>query len=83
MIPDEKLHPGLSGIGLAMVLISFFVGVYYTMIGGWALFYLFNSFQTDLPWKSCPNTLQNISIGAESLEIAAPAPECANSDSTG
>jgi len=41
----KNFHPGFAGIGVAMAMISFVVGVYYTMISGWSLFYLFSSFQ--------------------------------------
>ena len=71
-----KFHPGFAGIGVGMAMISFAVGAYYTMISGWSLYYLFNSFQNPLPWASCPNTLQNVPIGAETIEIRAPIADC-------
>ena len=71
-----KFHPGFTGVGIAMAFISFVVGVYYTMISGWSLFYLFESFQDPLPWSTCPRELQNISVGLQSLEIPYPETEC-------
>ena len=79
----KKFHPGFGGIGPGMMAISFFVGVYYTMISAWSLFYLFSSFQNPLPWASCPNTIQNVSIGAASLSIPFPVVECRMSDPSG
>nr|XP_002128205.1 sodium-dependent neutral amino acid transporter B(0)AT2 isoform X2 [Ciona intestinalis] len=48
------IHPYLGGVGIASNVISLLIGLYYNMILGWAIFYLFNSFQTDLPWATCP-----------------------------
>ena len=72
----NMFHPGFGGIGVAMAMISFFVGIYYTMISGWSLYYLFNSFQDPLPWASCPNSIQEVSIGLSNLSIPYPVTEC-------
>merc|ERR1719369_2244042 len=50
-----KICPLFSGIGYAMFIISFFIGVYYNMILAWAIFYLASSFTDHLPWTSCDN----------------------------
>ncbi|XP_023241236.1 sodium- and chloride-dependent glycine transporter 1-like isoform X1 [Centruroides sculpturatus] len=50
-----KISPLFQGVGYAMFLMSSLVGIYYNMILAWALFYLFSSFTTHLPWSSCDN----------------------------
>ncbi|XP_047235282.1 sodium- and chloride-dependent GABA transporter ine [Girardinichthys multiradiatus] len=48
--------PLLKGVGMASVAISFIMCTYYNIVITWALYYLFNSFQSLLPWQSCNNT---------------------------
>ena len=36
-----------------MVLVSALTSIYYNMILAWALYYLFASFTSDLPWNTC------------------------------
>ncbi|MEQ2187423.1 hypothetical protein GOODEAATRI_004574, partial [Goodea atripinnis] len=45
-----------GGVGMASVAISFIMCTYYNIVITWALYYLFNSFQSLLPWQSCNNT---------------------------
>ena len=45
----------LLGIGWASVIIVQFLNIYYIVILGWALFYMFASFTSKLPWSSCDN----------------------------
>ncbi|KAL2095058.1 hypothetical protein ACEWY4_009777 [Coilia grayii] len=52
----EKVCPLLKGVGMATVAISFIMCTYYNVIITWALYYLFSSFQSPLPWQSCNNT---------------------------
>uniref|UniRef100_H0VYU0 Solute carrier family 6 member 14 n=1 Tax=Cavia porcellus TaxID=10141 RepID=H0VYU0_CAVPO len=42
-----------GGVGITMVLISIFVAIYYNVIIAYSIFYLFASFQSPLPWKTC------------------------------
>uniref|UniRef100_A0A8C7YQX0 Transporter n=1 Tax=Oryzias sinensis TaxID=183150 RepID=A0A8C7YQX0_9TELE len=48
------ISPYLTGVGIASMLVSFLVGLYYNTLIGWILWYLFNSFQEPLPWTQCP-----------------------------
>lgn len=45
-----KISPLLSGLGLASLVVSLVVGIYYNVIIMWAIMYFFNSFNPDLPW---------------------------------
>ena len=61
------IHPRLAGVGLASVLASFAIVLYYNVIIAWSLIYLVASFSPVLPWstslpsnggdtwKTCPN----------------------------
>ncbi|XP_036371937.1 sodium-dependent neutral amino acid transporter B(0)AT1-like [Megalops cyprinoides] len=48
------IHPYLTGVGIASMLVSFLVGLYYNTIMAWVMWYFFNSFQDPLPWSECP-----------------------------
>lgn len=45
--------PIFKGIGVGMMLVSSMVAIYYNMIIAWAIFYLFASFTSHLPWENC------------------------------
>ncbi|XP_040289681.1 sodium-dependent neutral amino acid transporter B(0)AT2-like isoform X1 [Bufo bufo] len=69
----KHISPRLAGIGFASCLVCSFVALYYNVIIGWSLFYMFNSFQYPLPWENCP-TLVNQTQNVEA--------ECAKSSPT-
>uniref|UniRef100_A0A673TY85 Transporter n=1 Tax=Suricata suricatta TaxID=37032 RepID=A0A673TY85_SURSU len=50
----RTISPYLGGVGLASVVVSFFLSMYYNIINAWAFWYLFHSFQDPLPWSVCP-----------------------------
>lgn len=45
--------------GIASLMVSFLVGMYYNTIMAWIMWYLFNSFQDPLPWSQCPLNQNN------------------------
>ncbi len=60
-----------------MVTVCFLISVYYNVIIGWILFYLFDSFRSDVPWRKCrhewnsPTCTEALSITGNGLKIIA------------
>ncbi|TRY97398.1 hypothetical protein DNTS_032905, partial [Danionella cerebrum] len=50
----RSISPYLIGVGIASMLVSFMVGMYYNTIIARVMWYFFNSFQDPLPWSQCP-----------------------------
>uniref|UniRef100_A0A8C9QUW6 Transporter n=1 Tax=Scleropages formosus TaxID=113540 RepID=A0A8C9QUW6_SCLFO len=50
----NSISPYLGGVGMASMVVSFLVGMFYNTILAWVLWYFFHSFQNPLPWRSCP-----------------------------
>ncbi|KAF7660662.1 hypothetical protein LDENG_00276980 [Lucifuga dentata] len=50
-----RMVPLLQGVGIAMVMVTATVSIYYNVIIAYSLYYLFASFQFPLPWSSCLN----------------------------
>ncbi|KAL8571525.1 hypothetical protein ACOMHN_056820 [Nucella lapillus] len=48
-----KMCPFFKGAGLATVVISFLFTTYYVIIITWSFFYMFSTFQSQLPWVGC------------------------------
>jgi len=48
-----EMFPCAVGVGVAMVIISLIVAIYYNVIMAYCLAYLFNCFRTVLPWTVC------------------------------
>uniref|UniRef100_A0A8C9QVB0 Transporter n=1 Tax=Scleropages formosus TaxID=113540 RepID=A0A8C9QVB0_SCLFO len=58
--------PIMQGVGVTMVLVSTMVAVYYNVIVGYSIYYMFASFSSPLPWstcseKNCSTTLMGMS----------------------
>lgn len=56
-LSESKSIPLFSspGIGYAGVLVMQYINIYYTVILGWAFYFMFASFQSRLPWSHCGN----------------------------
>ncbi|XP_069873721.1 sodium- and chloride-dependent transporter XTRP3A-like isoform X2 [Dipodomys merriami] len=50
----RTISPYLGGVGIASMVVTFFVSMYYNVINAWGFWYLFHSFQDPLPWSVCP-----------------------------
>ncbi|XP_062322453.1 sodium- and chloride-dependent transporter XTRP3-like [Osmerus eperlanus] len=50
----SAINPYLGGVGLASVMTSLYLCLYYNVINAWSFWYLFHSFQSTLPWAECP-----------------------------
>ncbi|KAF4081794.1 hypothetical protein AMELA_G00165140 [Ameiurus melas] len=64
----NSISPYLGGVGVASMMVSFLVGVFYNTILAWVLWYLFNSFQDPLPWSRCPLSKNQTEYVAECVD---------------
>ncbi|XP_042866307.1 sodium-dependent neutral amino acid transporter B(0)AT3-like [Penaeus japonicus] len=53
----HQVSPCLGGVGVASAVVSFAVALYYNTVIAWCLYYLFQSFQSPLPWSDCPHAI--------------------------
>jgi len=51
-----EMLPCAMGVGVAMVILSLIVAIYYNVIMAYCLHYLFNSMRSELPWSTCSST---------------------------
>ncbi|PVD21432.1 hypothetical protein C0Q70_19605 [Pomacea canaliculata] len=68
------VHPLMGGVGLASAVTSYMVAIYYNAIIMWCFYYLFNSFQSPLPWAECPTETiaENITRVVPECDLAGP-----------
>nr|XP_018670765.1 sodium- and chloride-dependent neutral and basic amino acid transporter B(0+) [Ciona intestinalis] len=57
-----KFNPMFKGVGVCMVVLSAFVGIYYNVIIAYTMFYFFSSLTSNLPWETCDNWWNDGSI---------------------
>lgn len=55
-----RMNPLLKGLGYAMVIVSWLIGLYYNVVISHVLYFLYASFTTELPWASCGNDWNTI-----------------------
>lgn len=61
----KTVHPYLMGVGIASMLVSFMISLYYNTIIAWVMWYFFNSFQEPLPWSQCPLNANKTALESE------------------
>ncbi|KAL0978147.1 hypothetical protein UPYG_G00166740 [Umbra pygmaea] len=52
----RKMCPLFEGLGYGGQVVVLYSSIYYIVILSWAFFYLFSSFNMELPWASCKNS---------------------------
>uniref|UniRef100_A0A8C8J8Q1 Transporter n=1 Tax=Oncorhynchus tshawytscha TaxID=74940 RepID=A0A8C8J8Q1_ONCTS len=67
----RAISPYLGGVGMASVVTSMYLCLYYNVINAWSFWYLFHSFQSILPWAECPVN-SNLTGPVEECERATP-----------
>ncbi|XP_045843252.1 orphan sodium- and chloride-dependent neurotransmitter transporter NTT5-like [Meles meles] len=50
----KVISPWIGGVGYSSFMVCCIVGSYYSVLMAWNLFYLVQSFQSPLPWSTCP-----------------------------
>lgn len=51
----EKLAPGFKGCAYAAILLNIYCTMEYNMLITYPMFFIYDSFNTILPWKTCGN----------------------------
>ncbi|KAL5007638.1 hypothetical protein ScPMuIL_016444 [Solemya velum] len=51
-----RINPLMKGLGYAMVIVSWLIGLYYNVVIAQTVYYFFASMTSELPWASCNNT---------------------------
>lgn len=49
----RRFCPLFRGLGYGMIIVSAIVMLYYNLIIGWTIFYMFASMKSELPWQHC------------------------------
>ncbi|XP_047431070.1 sodium- and chloride-dependent GABA transporter 2-like [Mugil cephalus] len=68
----RKICPMFEGIGFASQVIVFYLNVYYIVVLAWAIFYLYNSFKSPLPWSTCDNEWNSLLCHSRASVFANP-----------
>lgn len=69
----NQVSPYLQGVGLASAAVSFTLALYYNTIMAWCILYLFQSFQSPLPWSTCPTHIEgNVTVVNKECELSGP-----------
>ena len=70
----QDVHPALFGIGVACLMVSLMLCLYYVVVIAWCCYYFFISFTSMLPWeheKLCPDFLKYKQLGDAVSQCAA------------
>jgi len=77
-----KLAPIAKGVGYAMAVISLIVSIYYNVIMGYTLYYMFASWTSQIPWEVCdPAWAINETCIERKPGFTPPLPHCKKLDS--
>lgn len=60
----KNMSPIGRGVGFAMCTISLIVAIYYNVVMGYCLHYMFNSMRSELPWASCKSTVWDADLAS-------------------
>lgn len=55
----ERLAPITSGIGHGSIALTIILNMYYVIVLAWAIYYMYYSFQSELPWTQCGDWATN------------------------
>ncbi|KAM9383833.1 inactive sodium-dependent neutral amino acid transporter B(0)AT3 [Pholidichthys leucotaenia] len=61
----NTISPLLGGVGIASMIVSFLVCLFYNTLMAWVLWYFFHSFQDPLPWSQCPLNINHTAYNEE------------------
>ncbi|XP_048795302.1 inactive sodium-dependent neutral amino acid transporter B(0)AT3 isoform X2 [Lagopus muta] len=67
----HTISPYLGGVGVASLMVSILVSLYYNTILTWVMWYFINSFQEPLPWSTCPLNENRTGLNKECYESTA------------
>ncbi|XP_076070549.1 sodium- and chloride-dependent GABA transporter 1-like isoform X2 [Mytilus galloprovincialis] len=65
-----KITPIFKGVGYASAVMAAWLNCYYIVILAWAVYYLFRSFTSILPWSTCDNEWNTASCIAKYQKLA-------------
>ena len=51
---NRKFRFVIDFLGIASMIVSFLVSLFYNTIMAWVIWYFFHSFENPLPWSQCP-----------------------------
>jgi len=64
----KSVCPLMKGVGYAICVMSYLVCIYYIIILSWTFFFLFESFRSEVPWKTCDHSWNTKFCRAERKE---------------